>query len=191
MRTATTLALVVLSFSSTGLMANSNNPAMQNSNNPNTVTETIKINSTDPVEIILLDHKQITQMIDKLNKSLDSNVAASRTQFKSLQDFLVKHETMEQKAWYPQLEKNDQLQNIVTQLKDQEQDAEKALKEINSTKDDQAWVSKVKDFLKAVAQHANDEQTMLLPKVSQVLDKTKLNEIGKDMQAFRTKNNMN
>lgn len=191
MRTATTLALVVLSFSSTGLMANTDNPAMQNSNNPNTVTESIKINSTDPVEIILFDHKQITQMIDQLNKNLDTNVKQSRSQFKTLQDFLVKHESMEQKTWYPQLEKNDQLQNIVTQLKDQEQDAEKALKEINSIKDDQAWVSKVKDFLKAVAQHANDEQTMLLPKVSQVLDKAKLDEIGKEMQAFRTKNNMN
>ncbi len=190
MRTAKILPLVFLSLSSTALLADTNNPAMQNANNPNTVTESLKINSTDPVEIILLDHKQITKMITELNKTLDNNVAESRAQFKSLQDFLVKHETMEQKAWYPELEKIDSLQNTITQLKDQESDADNAIKEINSTKDDQAWVSKVKDFVQAVAQHANDEQTNLLPRVGQVLDKAKLEEIGKAMQAFRTKNNM-
>jgi hemerythrin-like domain-containing protein len=163
---------------------------MPASDNSGKAMDTMTVDANDPVKIILTDHEQITKMIAQLNQSLDTNNSEKKAQFKSLRDFVVKHETMEQKAWYPALEKYEQLKSIISNLKDQEKAADNALKNIDKAKDDQEWASKVKDFLKDVEKHAQNEQTELLPKVNQVVDKEKLNKIGKEMQAFRTKNNM-
>lgn len=147
-------------------------------------------NQTGAIEIILKDHQYIRQMIAKLNKELNSDPEKSHATFNELKDFLSKHEAMEQKLWYPELEKNDKLKPIITHLIKEEEDASALLKKIDDTKDEKQWVSEVNDLSKAVEHHAKDEETKLFPKVKEVLDKTTLNAIGEKLKAYHDENNM-
>lgn len=137
------------------------------------------------VEIILKDHQHIRQMIAAIDKNLDSNIEASRSGFKELKDFLVKHETMEQKAWYPELKKNKDLDRIIGDLIKEEDAAGKAIKKIEATSNQSDWVTEVRTFFKAVEQHAKDEETKLFPKVREVMDKTSLEKLGKKLSDYK------
>lgn len=142
----------------------------------------------DAIEIILQDHNQIRSMIAQLNKSLDSNISQSRILFKELKDFLIKHETMEQKVWYPELEKFADLKDIITKLKKEEQDAGDELKKLDNITDDKEWVSKARKLNKDVEHHAKDEETILFPKVKKLLDKSSLDQIGTKLKDFKNQN---
>jgi hemerythrin superfamily protein len=137
------------------------------------------------IEVILQDHKQIKKMIAQLEKSLDSDTAKSRTDFQELKTFLENHENMEQKEWYPELEKHNELKDIIKKLKDEEETAGAELKNLVDVSDDKAWKIKVKKLFKDVKNHAHDEETKLFPKVKKVLDKSSLEEIGKKMEDYK------
>lgn len=183
------LPLVVLTLVSPYVAADYNTkpdaPASSNMNAPNTINE-----NSDAIGIIMQDHVRIGQMLDALDKKLYSNMAESRTLFKELKDFLVKHETMEQTVWYPELEKQATLKTIIADLKQEEDNASKALKEIDGLSNDNEWVSKVKSLKTAVEQHAQDEETKLFPKVKELLDASQLNAIGKKLMDYRSQNGM-
>jgi hemerythrin superfamily protein len=140
---------------------------------------------TNAIEIILDDHKKVKSTIANLEKNLHSNVAKARDIFKELKTLLENHEAMEEKTWYPELEKNDDLKNIISKLKEEEETAGKEIKEIDGITDDKEWVAKVQKLIKDVKAHAHDEETKLFPKVKKEFDKAKLNEIGEKMQEFK------
>lgn len=146
---------------------------------------------TDPIQIIMSDHKYIRESFGNLDKKLNSNVSESRSMFSNLKDFLKKHEDMEQSVWYPELEKKDELKSIIADMKKEEDAASKAIKDIDDTKDDKQWVSKVKDLQKAVEHHASDEESKLFPKVKKAFDKAELAKIGEKLQKYHTDKNMN
>jgi hemerythrin-like domain-containing protein len=179
------LPIICLSLASPALLA-----AAPNSTTETTVKSMHTDEHLDAIASILMDHQHIRQMIAELDRSLDSNIEKSRATFKDLKDFLVKHETMEQKLWYPELEKDASLKDIVANLKKEEEDASKEISKIDGIKDDKEWVASVKKLTKAVEHHAKEEETKLFPKARQVVSKESLNEIGAKFQEYKTKNDM-
>lgn len=150
-----------------------------------------KIEKMDAIEIILRDHTRVKEMLTTLDKSLYTNKEESRKLFKELEDFVVKHETMEQKVWYPALEKQEPLKDIISELKEEEETAAKAFKEIDAISNENEWVSRVKKLKIAIEQHAEDEEAKLFPKVQELLNRSQLNEIGEQLRRYRSQNGMN
>lgn len=147
-------------------------------------------NDSNPIEIILKDHQHIRQVIAELNKQTSSNIDKSKEMFKSLKDFLVKHETMEQKLWYPELEKKENLKPIIAALIKEEEAAGALIKKVEDSKDAKEWESNFKTLAKAVEHHATEEETKLFPKVKQEVDKSTLNAIGAKLKEYHNSNNM-
>jgi hemerythrin superfamily protein len=147
--------------------------------------------SMDAIQIILKDHEHIKQMMGQLKGKLDSNYDESRTLFGKLKAFILKHETMEETIFYPELNKNNNLKSLVDSVIKEEKKAGEMIKEIDKITDKAEWVTKVKELMKAVEHHATDEETKLFPKVKKEFDQKTLDEIGSKMQEFRAKNDMN
>ncbi len=145
----------------------------------------------DPIAIIMQDHAYIRQMFSKIDGELDSNFDAAKSDFKTLKDFLIKHETMEQKVFYSGIENKDDLKKIIKPLKQQEDEAANALKKFDEIKDKQQWIAKYNELKKDVANHANDEETKLFPKVKHVVSSEDMNKIAQKMMEFRKNKDMN
>lgn len=146
--------------------------------------------SKNAIDLILQDHAQIRQMFSMLDTKLDNSIDESRTMFNDLKNFLIKHETMEQTAWYPELEKQSDLKSIIAELKKEEQNAGKEIQKIDAIKDNKEWVAAVKKLQTAVNEHAKDEETKLFPKVKQQLSQQKLLELGDKLSKYKADNNM-
>jgi hemerythrin superfamily protein len=178
------LPVIILTLISPNIFATTHNV---NSNSSSITHKSSEKAHTNAIEIILHDHNHIRKMIAQLDKSLDSNIAQSRSIFEKLKDFLIKHESMEQEIWYPELEKHDTLKDIIGKLKKEEQEASDEIKKLDGITDDKEWVSKVKKLNKEVAHHANEEETKLFPKVRKILNETSLEQIGEKIKEYKNK----
>lgn len=146
--------------------------------------------NANPISIILKDHARIRIGLARLNKQLNSNVADARNTFDGLKNFLIAHETMEQTIWYPELEKNSGLKNIIDELKKQETEASDMIKKIDGIKNDKEWSKEVRKLSEAVLQHAREEEMKLLPKAKLAIDPKTLNDIGIKMRDYKNQKGM-
>lgn len=184
------LSLAMLSLVSTAVVAKEDN-VMDSRKDAEVSSQKSEKNHVqlDAIQIIKDDHEHIRQMIAQLTTSMDANnVEESRSNFKKLKSFLEKHETMEQKLWYPELEKKKDLESLIKDLKKEEDDAGKNLKNIASIKDNDKWMSEVKKLVKDVENHAKEEEDKLFPKVSDALDKAELDKIAVKLEKYKKKN---
>lgn len=144
------------------------------------------------IDILINDHKYISKMLALLDKNLNGgNLKKSHAIFEDVKEFLLKHETMEKKVWYPELEKNKNLASIVSHLLSEEKEAAKELNKLSKKKPSREWAKEVKSLINNIQKHASEEEDTLFPSVKEVFDKTKLEEIGKKLKQFQREKKMN
>lgn len=137
----------------------------------------------DAIQLILRHHAKIRKFLERLSTS--RSVSSLNKTFAKLSEFLVSHETMEQKVWYPFLKKNTKLKTVISHLITEEKSAAKAIAQIKKIKSEEKFEEKLMKLKAAVSRHANEEETQLLPKVQKVIEDTELRKIGKKMQEFK------
>lgn len=133
---------------------------------------------------LLKEHDKFRKMFaDIANQTHKSST--KKDLFAVLCQELIRHETMEQKLWYPQLQENDKLNEIVQHLIKEEQSAAKAIKDFANIHDEKEWNKKFEKLKNDVEHHAEEEETRLFPKVDMILSSEQLDLIGKKMQTFK------
>lgn len=137
------------------------------------------------IQLILNQHARIRKFLSQLSKSKTSS--AQRTLFKRLSAFLISHETMEQKVWYPFLKKNTKLKTTITHLITEEKTAAKEISKIKKIKSNEIFEEKLMELKKSVSHHAKEEETKLLPHVKKIIDDSELKQVGKRMSEFKKK----
>lgn len=137
----------------------------------------------DAIELILNQHARIRKFLSQLTKAKASH--SLKKTFENLSAFLISHETMEQKVWYPFLKKNTKLTSTITHLINEEKTAAKAIAKIKKIKSVETFEEKIMELKSAVAHHAKEEETKLLPKAKKLIEETELKKIGKKMSEFK------
>lgn len=181
-RMSTYFTITVLTFASPLVMAAQNSANTESNVKMNETTQRMTA-----IDIIEKDHAAIRQMFSSIDNNLNDKFEMAQSQFNDLKNFLIKHETMEQKAWYPELEKYKELGPIIANLKKEEQTAGDELGKIGDIKNKQEWIAKFKKLQKDVDNHARNEETILFPKVKQTVDKSSLEAIAQKLEAFKNK----
>ena len=139
----------------------------------------------DAIKFILQEHAQIRKSLTQLKKYIQKDDKSAKTKFTRLTQFLVRHETMEEKVWYPALRKEPNLKKIITLLVSEEKKASKAIKKIKTIHDDKKWNQQVLKLSLDVGHHANDEEKKLFPKVRQLIDKDVLLTLGQRLRSYK------
>lgn len=135
------------------------------------------------IQLILNQHARIRKLLSQLTKSKTSS--SLKKNFEKLSAFLISHETMEQKFWYPFLKKNTKLKTTITALIHEEKTAAKTIAKIKKIKSEEKFEEKIMELKLAVAHHAKEEETKLLPKAKKLIEEADLKKIGKDMSDFK------
>ncbi|HEX2549213.1 MAG TPA: hemerythrin domain-containing protein [Gammaproteobacteria bacterium] len=140
----------------------------------------------DAIKFLLQEHKKVRRALTSINQKSKGQETKKRM-FKNLCQDILRHETMEEKVWYPYLKKNLKLKKTINHLISEENVAEKEIKKIKKVKEDAEWNKKFLKFKKAVLHHAAEEEKKLFPKVKNALETKELTELGKKMQIFKKK----
>ncbi len=135
------------------------------------------------IQLILNQHAKIRKFLSQITKSKKPSFL--EREFNKLSLFLISHETMEQKIWYPFLRKNTKLKTLVSHLINEEKTAAKTISKIKKIKSQETFEEKLFELKNAVSHHANEEEKNLLPKVKKMIDDVELKAIGKKMNEFK------
>lgn len=137
------------------------------------------------IDFLKKEHNRFRKMLRVISNTSDEKSKVRK--FNTLSTELIKHETMEQKAWYPTLKKQPDLRKIIKHLVAEEKSAGKAIKKFKKTEIGLIWKLKYYKLKYDIEHHAQEEEKELFPKVRKLFNKTELNELGKKMRKFKAR----
>jgi hemerythrin superfamily protein len=138
----------------------------------------------DAITFLLKEHDKVRKTFAEINDESHRD-ETKKEMFNALCQDLIRHETMEQKVWYPHFKNNEKLDDTVKHLITEEKSAANTIKEFEKIKTEPEWEEKFLKFKKDVEHHASEEEHKLFPVVKKILDEVELEKIGKEMQEFK------
>jgi iron-sulfur cluster repair protein YtfE (RIC family) len=127
-------------------------------------------------ELLKRDHRQVEKWMTQIE-----DVAESEREdlFTTLQDALEKHMQLEEKHFYPQLQKINQLKGLAGDAVDDHEKVKNFLSQLEDLDiDDDEWLSTFSEMREGVLQHVQDEEKKIFPGCTQYMKAQLLQEIG-------------
>jgi hemerythrin superfamily protein len=137
----------------------------------------------DAIFYLKQEHSKFRRTLLAISKI--SQERTKKAKFNAFCKDLIRHETMEQKAWYPVLRKHPELRDIIKHLLSEEKSAAKAIKNFKKVNFEFMWKLRFYKFKHDVEHHAKEEEQELFPKVRKVLNKSELNSLGIKMRKLK------
>ena len=137
----------------------------------------------DAIQYLRQEHAAFREALAAISKM--SNETMTLKKFKAFTADLSKHETMEQKIWYPVLRKNPEMKELIQHLVDEEKAASRAIKKLLDSSYGIIWRLRFYKFKHDVDHHAKTEEKELFPLARKHLSKQELMALGKKMQAYK------
>lgn len=140
------------------------------------------------IQFLIKEHDKVRKTFVEIGDE-SHREATKKEMLAALCKVLKRHETMEQKLWYPLFKDNEELEEIVKHLVSEEKSAAETIKEFEKIKSQSEWEEKFLQFKKDVEHHASEEENKLFPKVEKILNEEQLEVIGHAMFEFRKEHN--
>lgn len=139
----------------------------------------------DAIKYLRQEHSKFRRNLNAISKV--SNPRLKKTKFGAFCKDLLRHERMEQRAWYPVLRKHAKLRQAIKHLISEEKSAAKAIQKFKNIHFEFMWNLRFHKLKHDVDHHAREEETELFPQVRKLLSKTELNKLGTSMRKFKAK----
>ena len=125
-------------------------------------------------DIIRNDHKQIDQLLNKLNQSQDPKEMEDA--LNQLKDGLAKHMEAEEKYLYPELEKNTDTRSMASKVRDEHSAVKAQLNNIDPKADRETYLGRLQVLSELIKSHVSFEEDQLLPKAEKSVDEMSVTE---------------
>lgn len=137
----------------------------------------------DAISYLRSEHNRFRRVLKQISTA--TNITVKKRKFTAFCADLLRHETMEQKAWYPVLRQYPELRKVIAHLLSEEKSAAKAMKKFKATQFDFMWKLRFTKFKHDVDHHAKEEEKELFPKVRKHLSKKELTALGTKLRKFK------
>ena len=133
------------------------------------------------IKLLRNDHRRALSLIELIEN--DSDEAASRTRvklFDELKAALSLHAKVEERIFYPALEKFDETRGLVNEFYSEHQEADRILAKMESRKNGSlsgAWQNQLHELKRSIEHHINEEENRLFLQAEKLLDKERLSEM--------------
>src|SRR5436853_6465785 len=106
----------------------------------------------DAISYLRSEHRRFRQTLTAISKA--TQLSTKKTKFNAFCKDLLRHETMEEKVWYPVLKRRPQLKKIIAHLLSEEKSAAQAIKKFKKVNFDFMWKLRFYKFKHDVDHHA-------------------------------------
>jgi hemerythrin superfamily protein len=132
-------------------------------------------------ELLKRDHRQVEKWMSQIEEGSQSK---REELFPELQDALEKHMQMEEKNFYPQLQKIKELKDLAADAKEEHENTKKILVKLDDLQlDDAKWIPAFQKLQHGLLHHIQDEETKIFPECANLMDGNLLREIGEKCTA--------
>ena len=127
-------------------------------------------------ELLKRDHRQVEKWMTQIEEGSESE---REEIFTSLQDALEKHMAMEEKYFYPQLQKISDLKDLAEDASEEHEKVKNFLSRLEDedvTEDN--WISTFSEMRQGVLHHVQEEEKKIFPGCTKSMSAQMLREIG-------------
>ena len=139
----------------------------------------------DAFSLLKADHRKVEDLFQQLEAA--SGKAKLRV-FEQIKTELDLHTHIEEKIFYPALEKPKQTHELTLEAYEEHDVVKKLLKELSRSKSaNEEWEAQAKVLQENVEHHVEEEENELFPKAQSALGQEDIEELGERMEAEKSR----
>ncbi len=140
----------------------------------------------DAINLIKDDHEEIKSLLEKIQAT--KRISHKRQAlFEKLQKALKSHEEIEEKIFYPRAKEINDLENFILISHEEHHIVDYILEEmLNAGSDETVWRAKFDVLKENIERHIYKEEHKLLPKIKKALNKQEREDLGKEINEFKS-----
>jgi hypothetical protein len=139
----------------------------------------------DAFELLKADHKKVADLFDRLEAASGKG---KLDVFKQIKSELDLHALIEEKIFYPAIEKPEETHDLTLEAYEEHKVVKKLLAELAGAKTaDDEWQAKAKVLRENVEHHVKEEENELFDKADDVLSDEEIEDLGNRMEAEKAR----
>jgi iron-sulfur cluster repair protein YtfE (RIC family) len=133
----------------------------------------------DAFTLLKNDHQKVAGLLEKLEGTTERALKTREELFTQLKSELDVHTEIEEKIFYPVLEKADETRDITLEAFEEHRLVKQLLGELAAeAKDDEQWTAKFTVLKENIEHHVEEEEGEMFKKARKVLSKAEIEELG-------------
>jgi iron-sulfur cluster repair protein YtfE (RIC family) len=137
----------------------------------------------DAFELLKSDHEKVAGILDKIEGTTERALKTREELFTQLKTELDIHAAIEEKIFYPVLEKAEESRDITLEAFEEHRLVKQLLAELESgSKDDETWTAKFTVLKENIEHHVEEEEGEMFKQARKVLSKAEIEELGTRME---------
>ncbi|MFB2897156.1 hemerythrin domain-containing protein [Aerosakkonemataceae cyanobacterium BLCC-F50] len=138
------------------------------------------------IELIKSDHRKVESLFSEMEKTKDSK--KMQMLFDEIYTELTLHAKVEELTLYPSMRNYDETHDMVEEAEEEHTEAKVLLEELKSmSPSDPDFKAKIEELKEAVQHHVEEEESEILPSVSDSMDEQEMKELAKEFQEAKSK----
>ena len=136
--------------------------------------------------LLTQDHEKVRQLFEQAQQIRDND--EKKEIFDQIDTELAVHAEIEETIFYPALEEHDELREMVREAREEHEQVEQLLLEIEDlATEDTDFSSQLTELEGTVEHHVAEEEEEMFPKVREIFDKVALEQLGKELASAKGK----
>ncbi|MDQ3172711.1 MAG: hemerythrin domain-containing protein [Acidobacteriota bacterium] len=137
----------------------------------------------DAFKLLKSDHEKVAGILEKLEGTTERALKTREELFTQLKTELDIHAGIEEKIFYPVLEKAEESRDITLEAFEEHRLVKQLLGELEAeVKDDEKWTAKFTVLKEQIEHHVEEEEGEMFKKARKVLSKEEIEELGARME---------
>jgi len=137
----------------------------------------------DAFKLLKSDHEKVAGILEKLEGTTERALKTREELFTQLKTELDIHAGIEEKIFYPVLEKAEESRDITLEAFEEHRLVKQLLGELEAeVKDDEKWTAKFTVLKEQIEHHVEEEEGEMFKKARKVLSQEEIEELGARME---------
>lgn len=142
----------------------------------------------DAFKLLKSDHEKVAGILEKIDGTTERALKTREELFTQLKFELDVHAEIEEKIFYPVLEKAEESRDITLEAFEEHRLVKQLLGELEAeAKDNETWTAKFTVLKENIEHHVEEEEGELFKKARKVLSEEEIDELGTRMEEAKSK----
>ena len=138
------------------------------------------------LDLLTGDHEKVKQLFQQAQQIQDNQ--QKKEMFDRIDMELAIHADIEETIFYPALEEHDQFKEMVREARQEHENVEQLLLEIEDlATEDTDFSSQLAELEETVEHHVAEEEGEMFPKIREIFDERTLEGLGKKLESAKGK----
>jgi hemerythrin superfamily protein len=140
----------------------------------------------DGLELLKQDHQAVKDLFDQIDDAEDGK--QRKKLFDQIDTQLNIHAHIEETVFYPEMQKIDELKDMVEEALEEHQEVKTLLEEIEGLDPEgEQFSASVEELMENVEHHVAEEEDEMFPKVRERCDQATLDRLGDQLESAKGK----